>query len=511
MKPWCPDTFGPLFSHFGVRQAGATSGTPLVFLNGAIMVDSGNEDPTYLFECQDRYPVYAALAGMRCLFLVHDDDHALESQTAIAALAPRLETIRQYTGPLLNCSVPEPLYLRCQFDASRIRLSLCDKSRQQVVDGEVISRHLTSGVYFHQMAPLISDLASQFRDLMHQQGVQVELEEDAIRRSARLALQWHDKSRYVDLLRDRNRTDLPDHVPTAIISSHDLKELTWPRLRDLVGQKTGFANSTSYFIKSSVDSAGEVCVSLDATNFDERIATLTQAIEAKSRHLNRSGSALQLLVQPRIETSSDCFDLPMSMGFTYHIYDVDRIEPVVFTGHLYEDPERKVFMGTYLSESLSQDALRAIGENKLLALFRLFAEQGLRGPIHLDAVRNVDGEYVFVYDCNPRLGGSLPGLILKLALRREGLRVDTLVSIGYRGRIVYPDLRAKLNELRDLDLLYTRDKQRGAYLMPSIVRPDSYDLTLLNLGTAEIRQYIESGLIHTLSDHGQNELTGIYV
>ena len=105
MTRWCQDTFGPLFSHFGVRQAGAISGTPLVFLNGAVMVDSGNEDPAYLFECQDRYPVYAALAGMRCLFLVRDDDHALQYQTAIAALAPRLATIRQYTGSLLNGGV----------------------------------------------------------------------------------------------------------------------------------------------------------------------------------------------------------------------------------------------------------------------------------------------------------------------------------------------------------------------------------------------------------------------
>ena len=114
-------------------------------------------------------------------------------------------------------------------------------------------------------------------------------------------------------------------------------------------------------------------------------------------------------------------------------------------------------------------------------------------------------------NCNPRLGGSLPGLILKLALQREGLRADTLVSIGYRGRIVYPDLRAKLDELCDLDLLYTRDKQRGAILVPSIVRPDSYDLILLNLEIAEIREFIESGLIHTLSDQGQNGLPGIYV
>ena len=129
MMRWCQDTFGPLFLHSGVRRAGATSGTPLVFMNGAVMVDSGNEGPAYLFDCQDRYPVYAALAGMRCLFLVRDDGHVLRYKTALAALASRLATIRQYTGLFPNCRVPEPLYLNCQFDASRIRLSLGDKAR----------------------------------------------------------------------------------------------------------------------------------------------------------------------------------------------------------------------------------------------------------------------------------------------------------------------------------------------------------------------------------------------
>jgi len=44
-----------------------------------------------------------------------------------------------------------------------------------------------------------------------------------------------------------------------------------------------------------------------------------------------------------------------------------------------------------------------------------------------------------------------------------------------------------------------------------MVRPDSYDLTLLNLDMAETRQFIESGRIRTLSDHSQCELSGIYV
>jgi hypothetical protein len=125
-------------------------------------------------------------------------------------------------------------------------------------------------------------------------------------------------------------------------------------------------------------------------------------------------------------------------------------------------------------------------------------------------VRNSQGRYIFIYDCNPRLGGSFPGLILRHALRRAGLRVEILLNIGYRGRFIYPDLKAKLMELRNLDLLYTQTQQRGVYLVPSLVRPNSFDPVLINMELEEIWEIISSDLLSSLSDPDQLDLKGVY-
>jgi hypothetical protein len=199
------------------------------------------------------------------------------------------------------------------------------------------------------------------------------------------------------------------------------------------------------------------------------------------------------------------------VGFTYYIHDPDNIELVAMGGHLYEDSDRTAFMGSFISETLTRQAVESVGEQRLTALFRAFANQGIRGPVNLDAVRNTQGEFVFIYDCNPRLPGVFPGLVLRQALQRAGLNAESLIILGYRGRLVYPDLAAKLTHLKGLDLLYTRSRQRGVYLVPSLVRADSFDLILLNMEVAEVQQLLNSGLIHELSDEGQNDLREVFL
>ena len=120
-------------------------------------------------------------------------------------------------------------------------------------------------------------------------------------------------------------------------------------------------------------------------------------------------------------------------------------------------------------------------------------------------------EYIFIYDCNPRLGGAFPGLILKYALERAGVLVKTLMTLGYRGRIIYPDLGSKLDELKRLDLLCTQDRQRGAYIVPSPVRTNSFDMVLINMEMEETHAFIRSGLINTLSDESCCDLKGVYL
>ena len=103
------------------------------------------------------------------------------------------------------------------------------------------------------------------------------------------------------------------------------------------------------------------------------------------------------------------------------------------------------------------------------------------------------------------------GILLKLALERSGLDARTILTLGYRDRIIYPDIEAKLNELNRRDLLYTRSRQRGVYIIPSLVRPDSFDLVLINMAMGEATDFIDSGLIDTLSEQGRRDLKGLYL
>jgi len=511
MTRWHRVAYGPLFFHFGVVDKEPSDGPPLVCLNGSIMVDSGNEARSYLLVCQDRYPVYAALGGMRCLLFVRDDEHVRQYESKLAAVARHLNVIRHHTGPLLDCTVPEPLYVACDIDSPQVELRPCRKLLQQIGDPQVINSHVRSGIFLNQLAPTVCGLIARFYELLKNHGIQSQVDPDACHRAGRLALKWHDKSHYVELLKGYEGPSLPTHVPTAVFSSSLLEEMTWEQLTELFRRQTGCTAGREFFVKSAMDSAGEICAIVDRENFVRERRRLTDEIAEKVRDKGRTQKEVSLLVQPRIETAGGAYDLPTSIGLTYHIHDTEHARRLVLTGHVYEDAQRKTFMGTYLSDALTREVLRAVGEEKIVALMRLFARQVLRGPVNLDAVRNVRGHYVFVYDCNPRMGGVFPSLMLKSALQQAGFRAETLLSLGYRGRIVYPDLQAKLVELKAEDLLYTGSRQRGVYLLPSLVRPDSFDVVLLNMEMARMRHLIDSGLITSLSDESQCDLQGVYL
>ena len=72
-------------------QPGAGS-APLALVGGSLLVDSGEEDATFAFRCQDRYLAYSSLAGLRSLLLVLDDAHAATYDGCIDDLRRRLAT-----------------------------------------------------------------------------------------------------------------------------------------------------------------------------------------------------------------------------------------------------------------------------------------------------------------------------------------------------------------------------------------------------------------------------------
>jgi len=160
---------------------------------------------------------------------------------------------------------------------------------------------------------------------------------------------------------------------------------------------------------------------------------------------------------------------------------------------------------------LTQHVLCTIGEKKINRLLFMFADQGYRGPINLDAVYNDRGEYTFIYDCNPRMGGALPGLLVKNFFQQKGRCINSLFTLGCQGRIVYSDLEAKLLELSQKGLLYTRQNQSGLCIIPSLVRFQGFDLVMVNMEMDQILTIIASDLLHTLSDRKKSNLKGVYL
>jgi len=475
------------------------------------MADTGSEKKDYIFYNQDRYLVYAAMGGMRCLVFTYDDDHMNHYCKRIALVKKHLELVKSYTGPLLDFELPRPLFMPCNKASWPYQLQVNNNFLKQVQDPAVINPHVIGGIYLNQLSPAIFGLLKQFYFFLHDNHQALGIRLDEYERMANCALKWHNKANYVNLMRHFTMdTAFPAHIPTAIFSSRLLKTLTWHGLKHCFSRQTGKDNIKEFYIKSNMDAAGEVSVVLNKTNFSSRLGILKKEIELKVTRMERADSSVLLLVQPYIQSFvSDEF--PHSIGITYNILNKDRFKALAVIGQVYEDATYQTFIGSYMSDHLTDHVFNSIGRQKIKKLLGLFAGRGYRGPINLDAVRNHKNEYHFIYDCNPRLGGTFPGLILKKAFEKQGLCINRLMTLGYRGRIIYPDLKAKLEQLKALGLLFTRQSQKGLYLIPSIVRPQSFDIALINMEIKDMRDIIDSDVIDSLSDRQKKDLKGVYL
>ena len=102
-------------------------------------------------------------------------------------------------------------------------------------------------------------------------------------------------------------------------------------------------------------------------------------------------------------------------------------------------------------------------------------------------------------------------MTLKNALIVQGHPIDSVLAFGFRGRFVFPDLAAKLAQLSRLGLLYTRKKPTGLCLIPSFVRPNSYDFAFINAPYEQLQQILEDRVLDSLSDESRKDLNGVYL
>ncbi len=505
-----PLTAGDFFFRFG-PSPDIDDGLPMVWLNGGLMADTGSEKKEYLFDNQYRYPIYAAMIGMRPLLLIHDD-------TQIPLYFERLDQIKKDMA-LLNTVVDpypcpgfaDPLFLPCDKSTNPYTLIETDHFNSQINNADIINKAATKGVCLNQISPAVTDLLKQFYGSLPVEKNRLSVDLDAYEEMAQKAIFWHDKNNYVQLLKPHiNSKDIPCHVPCAVIGSDRLEHLTFEKMKTIFYDQTGISGIDAFFIKSNQDAAGEVVTAVCNNNFQAKIAALQKEILEKITLMGRQNRPIKILVQPYIQRHNSGLQ-PSSIGITYNILGEDNIKRVVVIGHVYEDPEHQTFIGSFESDDHTRQVLSRIDEDKILNLMRLFAQKGYQGPINLDAVLDMSGNYLFIYDCNPRLGGSFPGIAFKNAMVSQGHPVDSLMTLGYRGRFVYPDLAAKLDQLYSLDLLYTRKHPKGLCMIPSFVRPDSYDFVFINAPHTQLQQILDKGVLDTLSDERQKDLKGIYL
>jgi hypothetical protein len=526
---------------FDMGPAQPAAGPPLGVIAGGLILDSGEAERTFIFRCQDRYLAYNTLHGLRTVLFVADDEHVRYYRDELAGLHQSWDVIAAECGVLPAGGPPEPLFVACDID--RLRLGACwallDQLRRSVVPRDVTPR-----LYLNQISPTYADLVGQLDRLLRDHGLPGGFDGDACARLGELALRFHNKARYVELVQAHGGAGLPAHVPTAVIAPERfLAVRRWSDLVHLYRERTGDGEPAAIFVKSAQDSSGNVAARLTEETFDLRAGALRREIEQhilglrvdldeRARELRAEVDAapalrplaltddrlrrykrlqaerrtgIDLLVQREVAPPADLEGRFVSIGASFQIGGPERIELIEVAAQLYRDPERRSYLGSYLSPAIERSVIREPFDAELRRLCRLFAEQGWRGPINFDARLAADGAYQLIYDCNPRLTAVFPALAVRAALRAQGLSADSVLSLGYRGEFVWIDLPARLAMMSARGLLYTRERQRGAVVLPNLSRRHGFDVVFVNLEPAAVADALASGAL------GESGALSVYV
>lgn len=501
---------------------------PLGLINGLLLLDSGEVERTFIFRCQERYLTYNSLCGLRSLFFVANREHLQKYEEEIALRAAFLEEIEK-TSRIPFGELPRPFFVPCNADQLSVENQdwLADE-----LSRDDIKKSIEYGqVFLNQISPATLNLLSQTEKILCRHGFDIDFDLKNLKVSGELALQFHNKTAYVELIR-QSPLDLPAHVPTALIEPDDFLALkNWAELVSLYTAQTGDAEPRSVYIKSSFDSAGNVAIRLTAGNFNEKKAafddeikssiTLEKIDEAKQVEDLRADiniapslqavsfsdgklaeykklqwherTGIKLLVQREVSSKPDTtFD---SFGILCFITDRHNIEFLQSSAQLYADPQRHHFIGSYISDSFNREIRETPMLKKLENLCRVFAEKGYRGPLGFDSRLNEEGEHILIYDANPRLTAVYPPLAVRSFLQEKGFSAENVTSLGYRGEYVYDNLTETLSHFSRHNLLYTPENRKGVILLPNLCRRNGFDITLINLSKDEISQLVESNIL----------------
>lgn len=501
----------PLF-RFGVQAC------PLGCISGPLIYDSGEAENTFFFRCQERFPVYNALSGFTTLVFVMDTEHRDRYESLFSEAALQLAEVSRRTGIPLPRDIPR-FYVPLDVD----ELEVHDPPwyfEQPPVHGR--------GVIFNQVSPSCARIFNQLEALERKRGAGL-LSDEACAQLAQLgnlALRFHDKSEYVGLT-ERSPRGLPEHARTIVLDLDEFMALEhWEELGALFGRR-GVYPAGAYYVKSAMDSGGNAAALLTANGFGETVAALKLQIAASIpqeqvtedlaldrlradielssslrgiiwsedrlrtyvRRQLRRRQRVRVLVQSAVETAVS--SVPKGIG----IMCTTSHGAWFASGQLYRDPQRKHFLGSYVSPELSDSVLTTDFRRSMLRLCDLFVAEGFTGPLGFDGALGPHNQWVLLYDCNPRLTGVYPALTMHKYLRRAGMQCNCTITLGYRGEWSGIPLEEWLDRLASAGVLYGENLTAGIIPLPNISRKGGCDLIVVNVSAANLSIFLEQARI----------------
>jgi hypothetical protein len=472
----------------------------LALLGGALLLDSGEADQTFLLRCQDRYVAYAWMFGLRPILLVEDEGQVGSLDDAIAALRNDCAQVTAATGLGGLFQIRNPLVFCCDLIDLTIR-SLGPPSELQ---GPAV-------FHLNQVSPTAAAILLGVNRELQMHGVSTAIDPARLRADSRNAMRFNDKVSTATFTH-ACPTPAPPQLETRIMSIASLFALEdWEALTAWFSAQPARVDG-SIVIKSARDSGGNVAEVFSRETFEtskrrlldkialstgqnEKAAISALRADIAASRLNAESysdarlllfetmrrerrAALELLVQRWVPHAAPAPDMPAACGMSFHV-DETSVSLIAVNGQAYHDRERHHFRGAQLDDRIHDHFARSSLLPQMMGLCRHFASAGYRGPISFDALREGSG-YVLIDDCNPRLSAIMPTIALRRALADIGLQPASLLSLGYRGETLVPDLAAALAALADAGLLYTRTTRSGILPIPNMVRSGGVDLFVVD-------------------------------
>ena len=349
-----------------------------------MILDLGEAERTFIYRCQDRFLAYSSLWGLRSVFFVLGDGQLDIYRDHVAVQRDRFERIRDCTGLFAANPLLEPLYVGCDID--RLSLFACNGFVEQWRKALPLAE-----ILLNQISPTYSTLLSQLAALLRRHGLAVDWDLGRGAAMAGLARQCGDKSDCLAVM--EAGAGFPEHVPTALITSAELRALAnYDALASMYGARSGCRQGrpARLFVKATRNSGGNLAALVgeesfererwrlydvltaeaaqDGPGLEQKIAELRGEVmdapclhpvglregQLRSYKLEQAGHRLHVAFLVQAEVRRREGDTAFAgIGLSYVIGSDGTIVPLGATGQVYRDHEHKHFQGAFLSDRVA--------------------------------------------------------------------------------------------------------------------------------------------------------------